>query len=218
MVTSLSKRAGAERPSQGDAFSCHLDNKKQMSQLNKIALLSQAYSTWPSTLLGSDFCVIFISSPLLGALKTYPHLSLPPLLVFLPFFLSFFVRISPSISVPVLLLAMCGLTDEPLFAVLSYLSGGGAMCLEWLLSSSLWPSERAGSAAGHALAEVDAAYELETSWRSLEALHDPWMNLKNPGTPQRRFGCFLFIYFYSEVCWSVIFNGKKNEDGDNLSE
>lgn len=168
-----------------------------MSQLNKIALLSQAYSTWPSTLLGSDFGVIFISSPLLGALKMYPHLSpsLPPLLVFLPFLLSFFVRISPSISVPVLLLAMCRLTDEPLFAVLSYLSGGGVMCLEWLLSSSLWPSERAGSAAGHALAEADAADELETSWRSSEAVHDTWMNLKNPGTLQRH-SEFCFTYFF----------------------
>lgn len=33
----------AEGPSQGDAFSCHLDNKKQMSQLGKIA--------WPFTVL-----------------------------------------------------------------------------------------------------------------------------------------------------------------------
>lgn len=113
-----------------------------MSQLGKIAWLSQPYSTWPSTLLGSGSRVIFIYSPLLDALTMYPHLSpfLSPLLVSLPFPLSFFVCISPSISVPVLVLAMCRLTDGPLFAVLSYLSGGGVMCLEWLLPSSLWPS------------------------------------------------------------------------------
>lgn len=41
--------------------------------------------------------------------------------------------------------------------------------------------QRASSAAGHALAEADAAFELDTSWRSFEAIHDTWMNLENPG-------------------------------------
>lgn len=48
--------------------------------------------------------------------------------------------------------------------------------------------QRASSAAGHALAEADAAFELDTSWRSLEAIHDTWMNLENPGTLKRHSG------------------------------
>lgn len=115
-----------------------------MSQLGKIAWLSQPYSTWPSMLLGSGSRVIFIYSPLLDALTMYPRLSLLcPLsscLSSLPSVCLVFVCISPSISVPVPVLAMCSLTDGPLFAVLSYLSGGGVVCLEWLLPSSLWPS------------------------------------------------------------------------------
>lgn len=124
-----------------------------MSQLGKIAWLSQPYSTWPSTLLGSGSRVIFIYSPLLDALTMYPHLSpslSPSLVVFLVFPLSFFVCISPSISVPVPVLAVCRLTDGPLFAVLSYLSGVG-----WCVWSRCCPPPcgraEASSAAGHAL-------------------------------------------------------------------
>lgn len=54
--------------------------------------------------------------------------------------------------------------------------------------------QRASSAAGHALAEADAAFELDTSWRSLEAIHDTWMNLENPGTLPRHSGrCVILI-------------------------
>lgn len=118
-----------------------------MSQLGKIAWLSQSYSTWPSTLLGSGSCVIFNYSVVLDALTVYPHISSSLCPLFSPSFcLSLFVCISPSISVPVAVLAMCGVTDGPLFAVLGYLSGwwegegGAVMCLERLLPSSLWPS------------------------------------------------------------------------------
>lgn len=121
-----------------------------MSQLGKTSRLSQRRSAWPSTPLGSGSRVIFICSLALDALPTSPRLPPPSLLFMSSFCLSLFVRISPSISVPVPVLAMCGLTDGPLFAVLSYLSeeeeaGGGGLVL---LSS---PSGRAeaGSVAGH---------------------------------------------------------------------
>lgn len=69
-----------------------------MSQLGKIAWLSQSYSTWPSMLLGSDSRVIFIYSLLLDALTMFPHLSVPSLLVFLAFPLSFFICLCLSID------------------------------------------------------------------------------------------------------------------------
>jgi len=108
MVASLSKagRGRAEGPSRGalsrgDAYSCHLDNKKQMSQLGKKkeeeeeerkSGFSQPYSTWPSTLLGADSRVIFIYPAMLDAL-----LSLPPP----PLCLSLSVSVSIDLPVPV---------------------------------------------------------------------------------------------------------------------
>lgn len=103
-----------------------------MSQLGNTTCLSQSYSTWPSKPLGSGFRVIFIYS------LVFVFLSVPSPRLLSVF--SLFVCISPSISVPVLLLAVGRLTDGPLFAVRSYLSGGGVMCLEWLLPSSMWLS------------------------------------------------------------------------------
>lgn len=136
MVTSLSKRAGAEPrgPSRGEAFSCHLDNKKQMSQLNRIASGSRGL-----TVLGLPRCLarpLFECDIYLRCTVRCPQ-NVPPqpilhhqqqqhsFLCVPSSSLSFFVCISPSISVPVPLLAVCRLTDGPLFAVLSYLSGGG---------------------------------------------------------------------------------------------
>lgn len=120
-----------------------------MSQLGKIAWLSQPYSTWPSMLFGSGSRVNLLST------VRCPHNVPPPLTPLYPLFLSFFpslclvfVCISPSISVPVPVLAMCSLTDGPLFAVLSYLSGGGGGCCPPPCGRA-----EAGSAAGHALAQ-----------------------------------------------------------------
>lgn len=136
MVLSLSRRVGAKLGVEGvgGACSCHLDNKKQMSQLSCTDRLSQAYSTWPSLPLGSA-CVIFIFSPVLDALTICPpHLNttflFSPLLLSSPC-LALFVCISPSISVLVLLLTMCTLTYVPLFAVWSSLSGvwGRRVCV-----------------------------------------------------------------------------------------
>lgn len=91
----------------------------------------------------------------------------------LPFLLSFFVCICPSISVPVLVLAMCRLTDGPLFAVLSYLSGGGVMCLEWLLPSSLWPSRGQFSCRSR----PGPKPTLRLNWRHLGDAQGPFMIL-----------------------------------------
>ncbi|MEQ2301303.1 hypothetical protein AMECASPLE_034515 [Ameca splendens] len=98
MVTSLQGGLKQSRGALagGDACSCHLDNKKQMSQLGNTDRLSQAYSTWPSLLLGSGSCVIFIYSPVLDALTICPHLSSQsPLLVLS---LSFFICLYLSIN------------------------------------------------------------------------------------------------------------------------
>lgn len=82
-----------------------------------------------------------------------------------------YLSVSPSISVPVLVLAICRLTDGPLFAVLSYLSGGvggGLMCLEWLLPSSLWLSRSQFSCRSRPRPKVI----LRLNWKHLG---DAWM-------------------------------------------
>lgn len=68
------------------------------------------------------------------------------------------------------MLAVCRVTDGPLFAVLSYLSGAGvAVALLPVaeqrpvqLQVTPWPV-------------ADAAFELETSWHLLKTLYDAWM-------------------------------------------
>lgn len=101
-------------------------------------------------------CDIYLLSTVRCPQNVPPPLSfsVPSLLVFLPFLLSFFVRICPSISVPVPVLAMCRLTDGPLFAVLSYLSGGGGDVFGVAVALLPVVKQRAGSVAGHALAKV----------------------------------------------------------------
>lgn len=90
-----------------------------------------------------------------------------------------FVSISPSISVSVLLLAVYGLSDGPLFTVLSHLSGGGVVCFERLLFASsfstLWPSRGQFSCRSRPWPVADAVFELETSWQRSENLLDTEM-------------------------------------------
>lgn len=151
-----------------------------MSQLGKMARLSQSYSTWPSRLLGSGSCVIFIHSLLLDALTMSPPPPPPQLSCSLSFsvplfLLSFclYLSVSPHRSLsPVLALAVCRLTDGSLFAVLSYLSGVG-WCVVLLLPAA---EQRPVQLRVTPWPEADAAaFELESSWRCCETLYDTWM-------------------------------------------
>lgn len=108
MVASLSERRwrGAEGPSQGDAFSCHSDNKKQMSQLNN----SRAFTA----VQYRAFHVALKMDP--------PSPALYLLYLLLP---SAFLCEHPSID-----LSRCwprGLTDWPVFAVLFVGGAGGGV-------------------------------------------------------------------------------------------
>lgn len=117
-----------------------------MSQLGNTNCLSQPYSAWLSMQHGSGPCVILSTLSVLDALTNTPHLSFVfPLLVFSLSFL--FVCIAPSIAVWVLLLAMCSLTDGPLFAVWTYLSERWRGCCAPPCGRA-----EAGSALGHTLA------------------------------------------------------------------
>lgn len=131
--------------------------------------------------------------------------SVPPSSCFF-FGLTLFVCISPSISVPVLVLAMCRLTDGPLFAVLSYLSGWGWGDVFGVAAALLLLAEqRPVQLQVTPWPQADAAFELETSWQRLETLYDTWMksshhtNSENPGILGTFFflskgsGCFILI-------------------------
>lgn len=102
--------------------------------------------------------------------------SLPLSPLFLSSFcLSLFVCISPSISVPVLVLAMYRLTDGPLFAVLSYLSGGGGDVFGVAVVLLPVAEQRPVQLQVTPWPKADAAFELEMSWQCSETLYDTWM-------------------------------------------
>lgn len=48
--------------------------------------------------------------------------------------------------------------------------------------------------------EADAAFELETSWRRLQALYDTWMNSENPGILQRKCSILEAVAFFYFNC------------------
>lgn len=51
--------------------------------------------------------------------------------------------------------------------------------------------------------EADAAFELETSWRRLEALYDTWMNSENPGILQRKCSILEAAAFFILIILSL---------------
>lgn len=51
--------------------------------------------------------------------------------------------------------------------------------------------------------EADAAFELETSWRRLQALYDTWMNSENPGILQRKCSILEAVAFFILIVLSL---------------
>lgn len=101
---------------------------------------------------------------------------------------------------------MCRLTDGPLFAVLSYLSGGRGDALGVAVTLLPVAEQRPVQLQVTPWPEADAAFELETSWRRLEALRDSWMNSENPGTLQRK--CSIlekFFFHFRRICCEMCY-------------
>lgn len=107
---------------------------------------------------------------------------------------------------------MCRLTDGPLFAVLSYLSGGrgggGGRGDEFVVALLPVAEQRPVQLQVTPWPEADTAFELETSWRCSEALYDTWMEsqphkLQKPGDTaeemQRSGGCGFFILIFRSL-------------------
>lgn len=84
------------------------------------------------------------------------------------------------------MLAIWRLTDGPLFAVLSYLSGGGGDVFGVAVALLPVAEQRPVQLQVTPWPEAGAAFELETSWQCFESLYDTWMNSENSGLLRRK--------------------------------